>query len=74
MTSLSKLYFLVGCIATSTAFLKAYELAKELQYLILTASTSLFFLKISLLMPSKLLKLRSVAVSRPSAFLSYTLS
>ena len=74
MKSLSKLYFLVGCFAISTAFLKAYESAKELQYLIFTASTSLFFLKISLLMPSKLLKLNSVAVSRPSALLSYTLS
>ena len=40
-----KTVFSSWLFATSTAFLKAYELAKELQYLILTASTSLFFFK-----------------------------
>ena len=75
MTCLSKLYFLVGCIATSSAFFKAYELVKEFQYLIwAVASLLIFFSKISLFMSSKLLKPHSVAVSRPGAFLSYTLS
>ena len=75
MTCLSKLYFLVGCIATSSAFFKAYELVKEFQYLIwAVASLLIFFSKISLFMSSKLLKPHSVAVSRPGAFLSYTIS
>ena len=68
MTCLSKLYFLVGCIATSSAFFKAYKLVKEFQYLIWAVVSLLIFFS------SKLLKPHSVAVSRPGAFLSYTLS